>query len=84
MNNENRINNENQRGQLLEYNYAQIIVSTGLCLDVFTSSYKMPEHLLEYVEIPSFNGDYEGKYYNRNDGLWYEDSEFTVLAEGLN
>lgn len=67
--------------QNLQYNYAQIDVSTGRCIDVFTCSYEIP-FPDEYILIPDFNIAYRDKYYK--DGLWYEDGEFTVLAEGLN
>lgn len=69
----------NQRSQLLEYNYAQIDASTGECLTTFTSSYQIPSSFQEYVEIPVYIGDYKGKFYNRNDGLWYLDADFTQI-----
>lgn len=69
--------------QLLEYNYAQIDLSTGECIATFTSSYQIPSSFQEYVEIPVFSGnEYEGKYYNLNgDQMWYLDAEFTQLWE---
>lgn len=71
--------------QLLQYNYAQIDVSTGRCFNTFTASYQIPSSFQEYVEIPVFEGgeyDYVGKYYNLNgDQMWYHDQEFTQLWE---
>lgn len=71
--------NNYQRGQLLEFNYAQINMSTGECIATFTSSYQIPSSFEEYVEIPVWTDDYEGKFYNRNDGLWYLDSVFSQV-----
>ena len=65
----------------LQYDYAQIEPSTGLCISVFTSSYEIPIPE-EYILIPMLISDYMGKYYH--EGLWYIDPEFAVLAEGLN
>lgn len=66
--------------QLLQYIYAQIDVSTGRCYSTFTCSYEIP--LPDYIEIPEFISDYEGKYYNINgDQMWYWDAEFTQLWE---
>jgi hypothetical protein len=78
---QNNVNQENQRIQHLEFHYAQIDPLTGRCTAVFTSSYQIPLPD-EYILIPELINDYEDKYYK--DGLWYEDSEFTILAEGLN
>ena len=64
----------------LEYNYAVIDVSTGRCGGCITSSYAVNHP--SYIEVPVHSDDYYGKYYK--EGLWYEDSEFTILAEGLN
>lgn len=76
-------NQNNQRGQLLQYNYAQIEISTGKCLTTFTSSYQIPPSFQDYVEIPVYSGDYEGKYYNRDDGHWYADADFTIPCPEL-
>ena len=70
--------------QQLQYNYAQIDLNTGRCIDCFTSSYQIPSTLPEYIEIPVFSGEYNytGKYYNINgDQKWYWDAEFTQLWE---
>ena len=76
------MSNENQRSQLLEFNYAQIEISTGKCLTTFTSSYQIPANFTEYVEIPVWTDDYKNKYYNLNgDQMWYLDAEFTQLWE---
>lgn len=73
---------ENQRIQTLEYNYVYININTGLCIDVFTQSYQIPSTMTQFVEIPVFDGNYEGKYYNLNgDKRFYWDAEFTQLWE---
>lgn len=66
----------------LAYNYARIDVETGLCLGCMTYSYEIINDA--YIPVPHMSNDYIDKYYNREDGLWYVDSEFTVLADGLN
>ena len=84
MSHEAKQSQQNQRSQLLEFNYAQIEISTGKCITTFTSSYQIPSSFIEYVEIPVWNDeyDYRGKYYNLNgDQLWYWDSAFTQLWE---
>lgn len=65
---------------MLEFFYAVIDIETGCCGGVVTTSYEVNHP--SYVLVSSLNDDYYGKYYK--DGFWYEDSEFTVLAEGLN
>lgn len=70
--------------QLLQYNYAQIDLSTGECIGTFTASYQIPSTHTQFVEIPVLSDeyDYEGKYYNINgDQLWYHDAAFTDLWE---
>lgn len=66
--------------QLLQYNYAKIDLETGRCKSCGTSSYEINHPA--YILVPEASDDYLDKYYN--NGLWYEDSGFTVLAEGLN
>lgn len=63
----------------LQFFYA-VLDENNCCCGVITSSYEVP--LDNYILIDSLNYDYRDKYYK--EGLWYEDSEFTVLAEGLN
>ena len=63
----------------LYYNYA-VLDENGCCHSVITSSYEIP--LDNYILISSLNYAYKDKYYK--DGIWYEDSEFTILADGLN
>lgn len=72
--------NINQRIQQLEYNYAQIDVSTGRCHSVFTSSYEIPLPD-EYILIPEASIEYRDKYYH--DGHWYADAEFTIACPEL-
>ena len=66
--------------QHLQYNYAQIDVSTGKCINTFTSSDEIP-FPDEYILIPVFSDDYLDKYYH--DGRWYADSQFTVPCPEL-
>ena len=61
--------------QNLEFIYALIDTSTGLCLAVCTSS--SPFVGDEFVLIPHLDESYEGKYYNMSDECWYYDAEFT-------
>lgn len=63
----------------LPYNYA-ILDENNCCVGCRTYSYNIP--LENYIPISSLNYDYLGKYYK--EGLWYTDSEFTILADGLN
>lgn len=65
----------------LQYVYAQIDVSSGLCENVFTSSYQIP--MAGYVEVPYQTTEYEGKYYNQADGHWYADADFTIPCPEL-
>lgn len=65
--------------QLLQYNYAQIILPIGMCVACFTSSDEIIGE--DYIEIPEL-GDYMEKYYNYyGDQMWYWDAEFTQLWE---
>lgn len=67
--------------QNLQYVYAQINVSTGECLACATTSYEINHPA--YILVPTM-GDYVGKFYNQEDGLWYTTGDFSELAEGLN
>ena len=64
--------------QLLQYNYA-VIDANGRCYACQTSSVEVP--LSNYILVPEHTNDYYNKYYNREDGLWYLDAEFTQLWE---
>lgn len=66
----------------LMYNYAKINLSTGECVGCKTYSYEINNPA--YIPVPSISNGYVGKYYNQQDGLWYTDGTFTVLADGLN
>lgn len=64
----------------LQYNYAQIDLTTFRCVGCFTCSYEIP--LPEYIEVPVADSNYHNKYYNINgDQMWYWDAEFTQLWE---
>lgn len=58
----------------LQYNYAQLNVETGECVGVLTSSYVINHEA--YVQIPEANNEYRGKFYNRENELWYYEPEF--------
>lgn len=64
----------------LQYNYAQVLES-GECVGCLTMSYEVNHPL--YIEVPTADGDYVGSWYNREDGHWYADSEFTVAKPEL-
>jgi hypothetical protein len=66
----------------LEFKYAIINLSTGECLACMTFSYEIVNDA--YIPVPHADDDYVGLYYNQQDGIWYEDSGFTVVAEGFN
>ena len=57
-------------------NYARID-ETGYCYEVCSSS-RNYDGTEGYISIPEYNEDYLEKYYNVNDGKWYEDAEFTI------
>lgn len=58
----------------LQYNYAQLLVDTGECVGMITTSYEIDHPA--YVLVPTMDNAYIGKYYH--DGNWYEDAEFTI------
>ncbi len=63
----------------LQYTYAIINVVTGECMANLTQSYEVNHE--SYILVPTLD-DYVGKYYNREDGLWYLDSSMeTVWAD---
>lgn len=67
------------------YHYAWVDPDTNMCLELISTS--APDGHLEdpcLVPVPEYNDAYLLKYYNREDGKWYMDAEFTVEAEGLN
>ena len=62
--------------QQFYYNYARID-ETGFCYEVCSSS-RDCDGMDGYISIPEYSEDYIEKYYNVNDGKWYEDAEFTT------
>lgn len=66
----------------LQYSYAKINLSTGLCTSCFTCSYEIP--LEDYIPVPFASDNYIGKYYDQSTGIWFEDADFTIEADGLN
>ena len=63
------------------YNYAEIIIETGMCIGVVTTTdsemdgYVTVEGTM-YVSIPVNDPDYGLKFYI--NGNWYEDAEGTI------
>ena len=74
--------NNNTIQPRLQYHYAKIDTVTGRCKGCATYSYEIIHDA--YIPVPRTSSDYIGKYYNQQDGLWYTDGTFTVLADGLN
>ena len=62
--------------QQYAHNYA-LVDETGLCYEVSSTS-RSHDGESGWIAIPEYNEDYIDKYYNVNDGKWYEDAEFTV------
>lgn len=56
------------------YNYAKIILSTGMCIGVVTRTYQTDEP--DMIEIPVYDENYALKYYI--NGSWYEDAAGTI------
>lgn len=56
----------------LQYFYAGLN-SNLMCDSVITTSYVINDPY--WVQIPVFTSDYKGKYYNREDGLFYCEPE---------
>ena len=75
-------NIENNIQPRLAYNYAKINLTTGECVGCMTFSYEINN--AAYIPVPTISNGYVGSYYNQQDGLWYTDGTFTVLADGLN
>lgn len=63
----------------LQYNYAKIRIDSGLCVGCMTASYVINNDA--YILVPDARDEYVGKYYNRADGLWYYDSDFTQIFD---
>lgn len=59
----------------LQFDYAQVLES-GECVGCFTSSYEINHPL--YILVPNMTSDYVGSWYNRADGHWYADSQFSI------
>lgn len=56
------------------YNYAQIDLSTGMCIGVVTRTYESTQE--DLIPIPVYDENYLLKYYI--NGNWYEDAEGTI------
>lgn len=66
----------------LPYNYARILLDSGLCVGCATYSYEI--NRAEYIPVPHASDDYVEKYYNRDTDLWYIDAAFTIEATEIN
>lgn len=62
----------------LQYYYVGYDVNTGLIHSCVTTTYVI--NMDGWVEIPT-DGDYVGKYYNKIDGKFYYDAEFTEIFD---
>ena len=61
------------------YNYALIDPTDNMCIEVCTRTNPIDTTVYtEYVELDAYIEDYLFKYYNRSNGKWYEDAEFTI------
>lgn len=56
------------------YNYAEIDLTTGMCIGVITSTSEKTSPAM--IPIPVYDEEYCFKYYI--DGNWYEDAEGTI------
>ena len=63
----------------LPYNYAKIRLDSGLCVGCMTYSYEINNEA--YIAVPRASSDYVGKYYNRQNGLWYYDQDMTQIFD---
>lgn len=62
-----------------QYYYAIIDLETGECVEVQdTTDYIDPNEYPEYIRISELNWGYLGNYYNRENGNWYTDPDFTI------
>ena len=62
--------------QNYQYLYAVIDPSLGdMCVGVQDTTQETSDP--NFIPIPYDNGEYLFKYYNRADGKWYYDAEFT-------
>ena len=57
------------------YNYAEIDLTTGMCIGVQSTSYDCSSNPT-MIEIPVYDPEYICKYYI--DGNWYEDAAGTI------
>ena len=58
----------------LAYNYAEIDLTTGMCVGVHTGSAEEISDIM--IPIPVYSTDYIFKYYI--NGNWYEDAAGTI------
>lgn len=63
--------------QQYAYNYAQIDLSTGMCIGTQSTTLEINlEENPDMVEIPVYDEEYVCKYYI--NGNWYEDAAGTI------
>lgn len=58
------------------YHYAQIDLTTGMCIQVITTTTSGDDEIEGWVAIPVYDEEYLMKYYI--NGEWYEDAEGTI------
>lgn len=61
------------------FNYAEIDVTTNMCIGVQSTSQEISqdELLPNWIEIPVNDQEYLFKYYNWDNGKFYYDPEYT-------
>lgn len=62
--------------QQYAYYYAVIDPADNMCISVLDTTVDYSDDP-NYIEIPSPDGNYLWKYYNRSNGKWYTDAAFT-------
>lgn len=61
------------------YSYAVIDPVDNMCIQVMTRTTGIDTTANpEVIPIPAYNEEYICKYYNRENGKWYEDAVFTI------
>ena len=60
-----------------QYAYAVIDPADNMCISVLDTTVDYSDDP-NYIDIGTYNGEYLFKYYNRSNGKWYIDAEFTT------
>lgn len=82
MSNANMNTNQTRK---LPFNYAQIMLPSGLCVACFTSTDEITgDDLFAFIPVPRASNDYGDKYYDFDTDLWYLDEAHTIEATEVN